>query len=190
MNKYYVYEYYIKETGEVFYVGKGKGNRYQNIKNRNKFFIDMYNTHNCSTRKVCENLSEDEAFSKEEELIRYYRENTNFRLTNQTDGGEGTSGYRMSKKDKFKISEASKDKWKDKKFREMQIAHRMYGVYQSKEFKEKISKVTTGENNGNYKNYWTDEQKSHLSNLRINKGIAKGINNPRCVWRLVEYMII
>lgn len=26
---YYVYEWFIKETGEVFYVGKGRGNRYK-----------------------------------------------------------------------------------------------------------------------------------------------------------------
>ena len=29
MNEYYVYEWFIVDTNEVFYVGKGKGNRYK-----------------------------------------------------------------------------------------------------------------------------------------------------------------
>ena len=86
-NNYYVYEWYNINTGEVFYVGKGKNNRYKNISHRNKFFLDMYNTHDCDVRKVYENLDEKTAFEKEKELIFYYRNNTQYRLTNMTDGG-------------------------------------------------------------------------------------------------------
>ena len=93
MGEYYVYEWFIKDTNEVFYVGKGKGKRYKETKNRNKFFKDMYKTHSCDVRKVFEGLTEKEAFSQEVALIAYYRENTTFRLTNQTDGGEGSSGW-------------------------------------------------------------------------------------------------
>lgn len=54
----------------------------------------MYNTHNCDVRMVFENLSETEAFEKEKELIAHYRKNfPKYRLTNQTDGGEGVSGW-------------------------------------------------------------------------------------------------
>ena len=73
MNEYYVYEWFIVDTNEVFYVGKGKGNRYKEHKRRNKFFIDMYSTHKCDVRKIYENLSEEDAFKKEKELIAYYR---------------------------------------------------------------------------------------------------------------------
>ena len=34
MNEYYVYEWYNVDTNEVFYVGKGKKDRYKHIKNR------------------------------------------------------------------------------------------------------------------------------------------------------------
>lgn len=47
----------------------------------------MYNTHDCDVRKVYENLDEKTAFEKEKELIFYYRNNTQYRLTNMTDGG-------------------------------------------------------------------------------------------------------
>lgn len=96
MNEYYVYEWYNVDTNEVFYVGKGKKDRYKHVKNRNKFFIDYYNTHNCNVRKVYVNLTEKQAFEKEIYLISYYKNNTNFRLTNQTNGGEGMSGFVVS----------------------------------------------------------------------------------------------
>ncbi len=46
-NKYYVYEWFIVSTDEVFYVGKGCGDRYKKLSGRNKFFMDMYRTHQC-----------------------------------------------------------------------------------------------------------------------------------------------
>lgn len=107
---YYVYEWYIIETNEIFYVGKGKDNRYKTVK-RNKFFNDMYNSHNCNVRIVYDKLSEKEAFAKEIELIKYYRKNfLKYRLTNQTDGGEGISGWKAPNKFKEKISKLVKGK--------------------------------------------------------------------------------
>lgn len=89
IKKYYVYEWFNVLTGEIFYVGKGTRNRYSQITGRNQFFIDYFNTHECKSRIVYENLTEKEAYEKEKELIKYYRENSNFRLTNVTDGGDG-----------------------------------------------------------------------------------------------------
>ena len=37
---FYVYEWFVKESGEVFYVGKGTKNRYK-VKKHNKFFNDF-----------------------------------------------------------------------------------------------------------------------------------------------------
>lgn len=51
-NIFYVYEWYIVDTNEVFYVGKGKKDRYKNLHSRNKFFLDMLRTHNCDVRIV------------------------------------------------------------------------------------------------------------------------------------------
>lgn len=192
MNNYYVYEYYIKDTDEVFYVGKGKNKRYKDMSNRNKFFKDMYNSHKCSVRKVYNNLSEYDAFEKEKELINYYKTNTSFRLTNQTEGGEGISGFKLSNGTKLKISKANKLKWQDKDFKDKQAFHRQYGVYKSEQFRKKMSQVTAGKNNGNYKNYWTEQQKQDLSELRIKNGKSSGVKNSRatriiCIETGVKY---
>lgn len=49
-------------------------------------------------------------------------------------------------------------------------------VYKTEEFKNKISKIVQGENNPNYGNYWSDEQKHSLSEKM--KGRYEGKNNP------------
>ena len=38
---FYVYEWYIVETGEIFYVGKGSGNRVTSMKDRNEYFKNI-----------------------------------------------------------------------------------------------------------------------------------------------------
>ena len=69
--KYYVYEWFNVVTGEVFYVGKGIRNRYCQLSGRNQHFRDYFNTHECESRIVYENLTEQEAYEKEKELIKY-----------------------------------------------------------------------------------------------------------------------
>jgi hypothetical protein len=59
MEEYYVYEWFIVDTNEVFYVGKGKNKRYKQLK-KNKYFMDMYNTHKCDVRIVFDKMTEYE----------------------------------------------------------------------------------------------------------------------------------
>lgn len=180
-NIYYVYIWYIVETGEVFYVGKGKGDRYKKLSRRNKFFIDMYNSHNCSVRKIYENLTEEEAFDKEAETIKWYRENTNYRLTNQTDGGDGVSGWVPSQDFRDKQSKIHKEQWQDEEFKKKMMAIRTdeNGPYKSQEFRDKIAQLVQGENNPNYNHRWTEEMKQHLSQVRKDNGISANENNPK-----------
>lgn len=177
---YYVYIWFIKDTNEVFYVGKGRGRRYKQISGRNKFFTDMYGSHNCDVKKIYENLTESEAFQKEQETIKWYRENTNFRLTNQTDGGEGSSGWVPPEEFKEKQSKIHKAQWQDDEFRDKMMAIRAdeNGPYKSQEFREKISVLVQGENNPNYNNHWTEEMKEKLSNKRKENGLSANENNP------------
>jgi hypothetical protein len=176
-----VYEWFIVETNEVFYVGKGKNNRYKTKSGRNKFFKDMYNSHNCDVRIVVNNLTEQEAFDKEKELIKYYRENTKFRLTNRTDGGEGASGFHFTEEMKKMVSENGKALWRNPEFKEKMIKIRNdeKGVYKSKAFRDKISSLVKGDKNPNYGNNWDNNQKEHLSKVRKELGLAKGTKNSK-----------
>ena len=178
---YYVYIWYIKDTNEVFYVGKGKGKRYKELSSRNKFFKDMYSSHDCDVKKVYENLTESEAFQKEREVVKWYRENTDYRLTNQTDGGEGSSGWKPSQDFKDKQSKIHKEQWKDEEFKQKMIGIRSdeNGPYKSQEFRDKISQLVQGENNPNYNHRWTEEMKQHLSQVRKANGLSANENNPR-----------
>lgn len=90
LNNFYVYEWFNIDTGEVFYVGKGKGNRYKNVSKRNQYFINYYNKYKCDVRKVEENLEETIAFGLEIELIKKYQDIGQCKC-NFTDGGEGVS---------------------------------------------------------------------------------------------------
>lgn len=178
---YYVYIWYIEETNEVFYVGKGKDKRYKQTSGRNKFFTDMCTTHNCSVKKIYEDLTEAEAFQKEQETIKWYRENTDYRLTNQTDGGEGSSGWEPSEEFKEKQSQIHKERWQDGEFREKMMIIRSdeSGPYKSKEFREKISQLVQGKNNPNYNHQWTKEMKENLSQKRKENGLSANENNPK-----------
>jgi hypothetical protein len=96
---YYVYTL-AYPTGEVFYVGKGIRGR---INLHEAEARKGVNSHKCNIirkiwreggevikTKVCEGLSEEEAFEYERMLIAAYgRKN----LVNLTDGGEGASGH-------------------------------------------------------------------------------------------------
>lgn len=180
IGEYYVYEWFVKETNEVFYVGKGKGDRYKVLRGRNKFFNDFYSSHNCDVRIKYDNLEEKEAFEKEKELISFYRNNTRFRLTNVTDGGDGTSGFKHTDESKKILSAFSKERWDNEEFRNKMIKIRRdeNGPYKSKKFRDKMRKLSLAEKNPNYGNYWSDEKRRKLSNyFCLNRNFNES-NNP------------
>lgn len=61
---FYVYEWFIKNTGEIIYVGKGCHNRYK-VRNHNRFFNDMIKRYDCESRIVKTFHTEKEAFNYE-----------------------------------------------------------------------------------------------------------------------------
>lgn len=85
--KYYVYAWYIKESNEIFYIGKGSGKRHLTRKRENKFFMNVLNSHDCDSIILKNNLTEKEAFQLEIVLIDYYRKRSRL-FTNIADGGE------------------------------------------------------------------------------------------------------
>lgn len=179
-NKYYVYEWFIVPTDEVFYVGKGCGDRYKTLSKRNRFFLDMYRTHDCDVRFIETNLYEEDAYQLEYDTIRWYRDHTTYRLTNQTDGGDGTRGFHPSTDQIRKIGMASRAMWANEEWKSAVIAkrYREDSAYQSQAFKDKMAKIVSGSNNPNYQNYWTSEMRERLSIKQKTSGRYDGAQNP------------
>lgn len=65
---FYVYEWFIKDTGEVIYVGKGSKNRYK-VRKHNLMFNEFIKRFDCDSRivKYCED--EQSAFQEESDRI-------------------------------------------------------------------------------------------------------------------------
>lgn len=84
---FYVYEWFIVETGEVIYVGKGTRGRYK-VRKHNRFFNDMINRFECDSRIVREFETEKEAFEFEYTHIEELR-NVGQCVCNIRDGGTG-----------------------------------------------------------------------------------------------------
>lgn len=87
---FYVYEYYKKDTDEVFYVGKGTGNRINELHNRNQYFNAVYRKYDCGVRKTHEGLTNDEACEIEIRRIAELKE-IGQAYCNFTEGGTGFS---------------------------------------------------------------------------------------------------
>ena len=66
---FYVYEWYNVNTDEIFYVGKGTGNRYKQVSKRNEKFKDYYENNECAVRIIQEFENENDAFAYENKRI-------------------------------------------------------------------------------------------------------------------------
>lgn len=66
---FYVYFHKIKNTGEVFYVGKGRNYRIQSKEGRNKLWKEITSTNEWIFEKYRENLNEEDALNIELSMI-------------------------------------------------------------------------------------------------------------------------
>lgn len=96
---YYVYEWFIKNTGEIFYVGKGTGNRKDDLRKRNEYFMNIYNKYECENRIVKTFEVEQDAFDYEISLIRERRAE-NQAKANFHEGGLGGDVWKYAPQDK------------------------------------------------------------------------------------------
>lgn len=168
---FYVYIYWRLDINEPFYIGKGHRNRWKILCDRNKHFTNIINKYTVVAEIIKDGLSEEEAFYWEEEIIRILvfeygysidipnnrSKEKGFHLTNQTWGGEGTSGmkpFENKTEEEFeeikrKISKANSGK-NNGNYGKTGEKHPMYGKHHSEETRKKMSNEKKGKYIGEF----------------------------------------
>lgn len=100
MNEYYVYQY-LREDGTPYYIGKGKNKRI--YEKHGKIAIPKNPIH---IQFIKENITEEEAFQLEIEMIKKYgrKDNGTGILHNRTDGGDGLTNPSCDTIEKMKLN--------------------------------------------------------------------------------------
>ena len=178
---FYVYEYFIKETDEVFYVGKGRKNRYRELHNRNKYFNNVMKKYNCDVRFVHEKLTNEEACLKEKETIKQ-RWSLGQAKCNFTAGGTGFSEGKLNPR-ALNPPKGKLNYFYGKKF--LGEDNHFYGRKHTEETKRKISLNRKGKGgqfgkvNPMYGKGWKGETNPMYGRTRF--------EHPNAVKILVEY---
>lgn len=109
--KFYIYAHYRNDTGEVFYIGKGEGNRHKSKQGRNPYWHNIVKAHGYTIEILEHYESEDEAFQAEQDLIAELgrKDLGKGLLVNMSDGGEGASGAVRTPEQRLRYSEKA---WK------------------------------------------------------------------------------
>jgi hypothetical protein len=139
-NNCYVYIHYRNDNNKPFYVGKGKGKRYNSKKDRNQHWKNIVNKVGYTSRIIENFLTEEKSFEFEKYYIQLIgRKN----LCNYTDGGEGISGLKHSEETKKKIGEKSKGR-KHSEEHKKKMSKSKKGKKHSELTKKKMSKSKKG----------------------------------------------
>lgn len=135
--KFYTYIHRKADTGDIFYVGKGIGNRCNETTNRNNQWVLVFEKHGRIVEIVALFECESDAFAHEKLLIAGLRK-SGANLVNMTSGGQGQSGRPISSEQKAKISAALKGRMPS--YNTLCAARRPL----SAEHREKISQAKKG----------------------------------------------
>ena len=106
---FYIYAHYRNDTGEVFYIGKGEGNRHKSKQGRNPYWHNIVKAHGYKIEILEHYESEEEAFQAEQALIVELgrKDLGNGLLVNMSDGGEGASGAVRTPAQRQRYSEST-----------------------------------------------------------------------------------
>jgi hypothetical protein len=125
-----VYVHTRNDTGAVFYVGKGRGNRAWRASNRNRWWRAIANKHGYEVMIVASGFDEACAFTFEKIAIARYPKG---QLCNLTKGGEGPSGMVHREDSRLKMS-----------LGRIGEKNHFFGKTHTEEARIKISKAHTG----------------------------------------------
>lgn len=157
--KYYVYEWYIKETKEIFYVGKGSKNRVTSMKDRNSYFKNIREKYDCEYRIL--NYFEDEQEAYDFELKRGLE---------LKQIGQAKACYVLGNFKRY-ICDEVKEKMKPTQFKKGDKNKPWnYGMKMNKEFKEKLRNINLGKKQ-------SEETKIKRSNSLKNHLVSENTRN-------------
>lgn len=131
---FYTYAH-TKPNGSIFYIGKGQGVRAWKKTRRNTHWKNIVAKNNGYNVEILANWNtEKEALDHEIFLISCFKD-LGYKLANMTNGGEGTSGFKLSNETKQKISKAN-----------LGSNSKSFGKPKSDETKQKISETKLKQN--------------------------------------------
>jgi hypothetical protein len=152
--RFYTYLHRRNDTGEVFYIGKGRGDRATSKSRRNKHWNHIVDKHGRTAEIVAPWPTEAEALDHEKFLIACFR-GMGIPLVNLTDGGDGLCGHVPSQETRAKrsashmgkrvpdavrkkMSEAKRAQWADPVARKNMVSA-MQSCRENSEYRAKIS---------------------------------------------------
>jgi hypothetical protein len=180
MTAFYVYEHIRRDTGAVFYIGKGRGSRHCSKRNRNQYWHNVVNkAGGFDYRVLIEDQSEELILLAEIEKINQLRM-LGVTLVNLTDGGEGITGLKHSEETKRLMRERLKGKSHKHTPESIEkIRQANTGVVFSDERKEKLRQKALGRKmlphvrealNERMKSFkQSEETKEHLRQVNIGR---------------------
>jgi len=174
-NNFYVYTHTRADTNQVFYIGKGKGDRSKNVQARGRYWKNVYNkAGGMSVDYIVKDVDEEFAFMVEIECIDLYRER-GYKLANIGTGGAGAAGRIVSEDTRRRIGLAN-----SKTPKARGESHGMYGKKHTQESLQKMSLARKGKYIGEkhpmFGKKATEEEKKRMSERM--KGRFAGKDNP------------
>ena len=148
--KYYVYAYYLKDTNEIFHIGKGTGSRYKEQRaSRNQYFLNVIAKYgdNIDVKLLKDNLTEQEAWDLERQLIKEYQAIGQCKTNLHEGGCGGNTGNYDNPERSRKLSEFAKTRIGEK--------NPHYGKHLTEEQKQHLR--------DKQKEYWTEEKRQEQS---------------------------
>lgn len=164
---YYTYAHVRPDTGNIFYVGKGKGGRARSVYDRNDHWHNVVNKNGGKFEIRILNWFKNEKDALESEIWQIAKLKPDGCLVNKTPGGDATPIVRMfGVKNPMKRPEvALKSKQSLKPIRE------------TKEFRDKVSKSRKGKGRGDANAMRKPEQKGIFSGLK--NSMSKYVNREK-----------
>lgn len=171
---YYIYIWYVRDTTNVFYVGRGHGNRYKTLKKRSKYFHEFYDNQDCSSIILLSGLSEEESILLEPLFIFYYKQKGMCKANIHNGGlfgGNVIANLPYDEKKHFveKMTKINKCRCSSEEFKK-KTSVRMKQKYESPKEREL--------QHNRQKQMWTDQKRIEQSN-RIKQYYANNPNDNR-----------